>query len=312
MHNPNKKDYFLDSEIYSEIVKNEKLVILDGGSRGDLFEPFNKVAREKLLVIGFEPDPNAKTVSSENSISVNRALWNETSDIKLHLAADPSTSSVYPPAKELLEKFEDTYGYPVRKTAKEIFIPATTIDNVVEEQKLSGINLLKLDIHSAEFEALQGAEKTLRADEMLSIIVETWTSPIHQNQHLHGECEVFLNKHGFVKFGTLLEACFYRKHKNMDLVVDIPQVVGYDSIFFKNDYDFQKLSKENAVKLIALADAFGFISFAFQINDGCLANGLFSASEHKSVEGKLLAINKKPDTFSKIKNKAKSVLRRLF
>src|SRR5690242_19368768 len=108
-----------NGSLYRRLTAGEKLCILDGGARGELFDPFDKVPADLIHAIRIEPDPNAELTSSTTSIVHNKALWN-TADgvVTLHVAKEPSTSSVYPPDKALLSAFEDDYGYPPRATQK--------------------------------------------------------------------------------------------------------------------------------------------------------------------------------------------------
>lgn len=185
---------YIESDHFRRMVGGASLKVVDAGSRGGLFEPLASVSAD-VRATGFDPDPD--TVGDG---SIPRALWSETGPLEVHLAVDPSTSSVYPPDLELLAEFPHYIGLGARSTDRVIEVPATSIDDAIAEGLLGTPHLIKLDVHSAEYEVLEGADSAL--GEVLGVLVESWHVPIHAGQHLHGDLESLLNRHGLYMFDT--------------------------------------------------------------------------------------------------------------
>jgi len=156
---------------------------VDGGSRGNLFDPFDGVSSELLTVLRFEPDPSAEIIRSKGEIIFDRGLWSERAQITLNLAKNPATSSVYPPNEPLLKNFNDRIGLPPRATAKVLQITVVSVDDAVAEAHIPNVDFIKLDIHGAEYEAVLGATKSLNST-CVGLLVEAWTIEVHKGQKL--------------------------------------------------------------------------------------------------------------------------------
>ena len=80
-------------------------------------------------------------------VLVPKGVWNEDSTMKMTLYEN-----------SLLDSFvmQDR-----RENRREIELPVTTIDKIVEELKLEKVTFLKMDIEGAERNAIRGAAKTI-------------------------------------------------------------------------------------------------------------------------------------------------------
>ena len=85
-------EVFINSKEIQDIIKDEIIVLVDGGAAGKLSEPFNAIA-EYVSAVRFEPRGEDIIYKSKRDICINGGLWNE--DIKkiLYMAKEPSTSS---------------------------------------------------------------------------------------------------------------------------------------------------------------------------------------------------------------------------
>lgn len=238
--------------IIREFYGDRRFNVIDGGSRGELFEPLNAV-RDHWTAYAFDADASAPDYSGH----VRRlpyGLWSESKTVKLHLAVDPSTSSVYPPNLELFDTFYGPrLGTKVRTTAKMVDVPCISVDDAVARGLMGKPNFFKLDVHSAEYEAILGARMSL--DECLCVLVETWTHQFHVGQKCHGHVEGLLNDLGFFIYD--MTPVYVRK---TDL--DRRMLTSTDSVFFP---DRAKPGLE--LLHVALLDLFRYTSHAIHMCD---------------------------------------------
>ena len=278
---------FIDSELYVELVNGSPLTLIDGGSRGELFDPFD-VVEAPLEVVAFEPDADAPRKIPKKNVNIhyiNKALWKESGRIHVHLAVQPTTSSVYPPDLDLLGTFSDHIGAPPRTTKEIIEIESQSIDEAVSQGLCPPPNFIKLDIHSAEFEALEGATESL--EKAFGVLVESWHSPIHRGQHLTGELEWFLNERGFYLFNLMHNSPWMHFVDGKDLELDRPRLVGSESLFFREDLLVESTTREMALHAIALADLFRYNRFAVLLSRRFLQSGILDPDLQRRIEEEL-------------------------
>src|SRR5947207_3294583 len=67
----------LEAPTLGAVTRRRPLVIVDGGARGELFEPLNTLSTESRVVVRFEADANAPVVSSEGDVVQRKAIWSE-------------------------------------------------------------------------------------------------------------------------------------------------------------------------------------------------------------------------------------------
>lgn len=250
----------LNQAFFKEHLAEHPITVIDGGARGEIFRPFDEVDEEMLRVIRFEPDPDASVSKEGGQIVIPKALWCEEKEIPLHIAHSSAASSTLPFHTEL-QKYIDPYA-EVRRTRETISVPATTIDLTVAEHALPSIDLIKLDIHGAEFEVLQGAEQTL--DSTLALLIESWTIPIHKGQKTRASVELSALEKGFYVFEEFTRSAWGRKPGWFEK----KQPVSQDTLYFKDpliDHNIQ--DRTSALKLIGLADLFSHHGFAWQLTE---------------------------------------------
>ena len=155
-------------------------VLIDAGARGVVPEPWSFLKPDQFVVHGFEPDAQACEELKKGAPGHHHfhatALWNEKKSIPLHLNASRATSSVYPTNEEALRDFP-ARNTQSRKTESVVQVEADRIDSLVDEPF---IDQLKIDVHSAEFEILQGAEGLLA--KAFCVMIEAWVLEVHKGQ----------------------------------------------------------------------------------------------------------------------------------
>ena len=284
-----KKPYFFESEHYLEAIGDREIVIIDGGSRGDLFDPFNHV-QTKMHVIAFEPDPDhvKRTKQGDTKTTfINRGLWSHEDVVKLHLNVARTTSSVYPPNTELLSQFSDTVGVPPRTVEQIIEVPAISIDEAVEQGLMPTPHFIKLDIHSAEFEALQGAIGVLSG--VVGVLVESWHSPIHAGQRLHADIEAFLNKQGFNLFHFNPLASWHQHVDSRHSPRDRSRLIASESLFLR-DSPADDWDETTILFAVGCADLFRYTNHAILMTRRFKEEGLLTAESQTGIEAALTEI----------------------
>ena len=109
-------------------------------------------ASKAKKVVAIEPDPqnfrilemNVKLHKLRNVLLINKALWNKTCRMKLHLSRDPTSSSLLKTRDQNLDKYEE--------------IEAIRLDELASRLGIERIDFLKMDAEGAEIEVLKGTD----------------------------------------------------------------------------------------------------------------------------------------------------------
>ncbi|MBC7448110.1 MAG: FkbM family methyltransferase [Hymenobacteraceae bacterium] len=280
----------LTSALWLRALAGQPLVVVDGGSRGRVFAPLDRVPADRLLVARFEPEPGAAVEVRATDVTFRQGLWRDESTQTLHVAREPSTSSIYPPDERLLTQFVDRIGWPPRQTVARVEIPCTTTDAAFQAAGLPAPDFIKLDIHSAEFEALEGAAGALR-DSVVACLVEAWPAPLHRGQRTAAEVEVLLVKAGFLLFEHRERHAWRRKSA---AGYSKPQITILESLYFRDVLGTPELATWPAARLlkaVALADLYGHIDYALQLLDAGRDAATLDAPTHAAWRDFLLRAN---------------------
>lgn len=257
------------------IFGTEDFHIVDGGAAGELFEPFDTVS-DHCRVYTFEPR-GTETIEYQARVNIGAGLWKEPDRRILHVAEGPKASSIYPPNLPYLQRFPRKFGTGVRRTATMIEVPLTSIDNEVRNGIMPKPNFIKLDIHSAEYEALLGTLESL--DECLGLLVETWYAPIHAGQHLNGEVEVLLQNQGFQLYDSRQASAWpHALEDEGSLRTERRQLVGAESLFLR-----EIPPPHLCLQYLALLELFGYTTLAIRVCDQMLSGSL----KHETSVGKI-------------------------
>jgi len=145
------------------------MVFLDAGANEGIFTLFasTKVGTTGR-VVAVEPSPrelvylreNLRLNNIHNTDLVEQALAERSGTLHLRLAEGRHSG---------LNTLGD-FAYPEIKTASEIQVSATTIDEMVRSLQLTNLDVIKLDLEGAEIRALMGAPQSLQAFKPLLLI----------------------------------------------------------------------------------------------------------------------------------------------
>jgi FkbM family methyltransferase len=121
------------------------------------------------------------------------ALDAKEQNINFHEMKGSQTSSLLLPSEDVKSFYAEGY-FRIRQTYQ---LLTNTIDNFCDKEKISHIDILKLDTQGTEDRVLQGAVKMLRQQEIDLIFAEVSFSPIYENNVLFFQLCDLLYKYGY-------------------------------------------------------------------------------------------------------------------
>lgn len=150
-------------ELYQDIYELDKMdlksgdVFIDVGANIGFVSLFVAKKYPGTKVIAFEPAPdtfnalqrNIDQNDVQNVIAVNKAVNGDGRDLELLIMPGDSGASNAFGTEEVVDRFKKDMGATV------VTVPATTIDQVFEEYKITRCKVFKLDCEGAEYEVLR-------------------------------------------------------------------------------------------------------------------------------------------------------------
>ena len=184
--------------IFEKIIKKNKLIIFDIGAHdGRSILRFKKKFPD-AEIFSFEPTKNLYDkiikLSSEKIKIFNYALSNIDGEKKFchYEYLSGKTNSFYPMVKNSKYKIQRTKNKNETETIKNVNVKK--LDTFIEENKISVIDLLKIDTQGAEIEILKGAEKILNSKKVNVIELEYILGIAHETRSSLYELEEMLHK----------------------------------------------------------------------------------------------------------------------
>lgn len=142
-------------------------------------------------VYAFEPHPTIynslkKSVSSNQIVNLevlNKAVSHASGSIELHLSSTTS-NTLQQVARQ-------------NKANKTVAIDMITLDQFVNQNKITSVDLIKIDVDGIELDILKGAKQTIIAHKPIVIVETNGDAVIH----------LFLREQGYKIFDMQLEEC---------------------------------------------------------------------------------------------------------
>lgn len=153
-------------------------------------------------IYAFEPFPDSyaqlakNTAAHRNIITVNKGVADREGSSKFN-------SNSFAPTNSLLSTHKssgEVWGSGLLETATTIDIELTTIDSFVAANKISRIDVLKMDVQGAEYLVLRGAENSLQQGVIKMIYTEIITMPTYEGQLDFDEILRLMKSYGFILF----------------------------------------------------------------------------------------------------------------
>lgn len=174
--------------------KNSEIVIFDVGAYdGRSLEKYKKMF-PKSHVHSFEPTPNmfnhlTEKFGSNSTITLhNVALSSQVGEASFFINNSLLTNSLLQSAGNDYVASQQSYA-----NQQEIKVKTETVDAVIEKQKLSKIDILKIDAQGADLQVLKGASDALRSRSIKLILVEVEFLQLYKEQPLFHDLSAFLH-----------------------------------------------------------------------------------------------------------------------
>lgn len=241
----------LKFDILSLLPSKPTINVLDIGAmtfgyRSELYGPLQEAGI--CRVVGFEPIEKAceeLTQMYPNDCFLPNCAGNGKRG-RLHVTECAMTSSLYEPAQEVLEQFENLSS--LMKVAHVEEVDTVRIDDVLD--RFPGpIDLIKNDTQGAELDIFAGAVTCLQS--ALVIHCEVEFVPLYRNQPLFSDVDGFLRQQGFGfhRFNDI--SARLRSSFPYELVYQTPgtQMLWGDAVYVRSLLALQELAPEQLLKL---------------------------------------------------------------
>ncbi len=172
--------------------------VIDGGFHVGKYTQNLREYFPDATVVGFEPDPatyrKAVQVNDLRGLTlINAALGAEETTAEFFRGSFSATNSLLPRPHSSAPPF-----YPEAATLEGgLDVSVRRVDDVIRNQRLPRVDLLKLDLQGGELAALQGARKTLETGQVGVIQCEVVFVRKYQNQPMFWEICNFLSLFGY-------------------------------------------------------------------------------------------------------------------
>tara|TARA_Y100000816_G_scaffold287415_1_gene270101 strand:- start:1025 stop:1777 length:753 start_codon:yes stop_codon:yes gene_type:complete len=196
-----REKHYSNEKILSFLIKNQKPVIFDiGANIGQSIEKYRKLF-SKSIIYSFEPSPEIykilkkKFIDNEEIYIINQAIGSEESEQEFFINERSHNSGFF--------KLEDGFkpkNFPDEKMKyiNTIKIKKNTIDNFVDENSISRIDILKIDTEGFEEEVLKGARKSFSSKIINFIELELIIGNVYKNKSFSFyDLESKINSFGF-------------------------------------------------------------------------------------------------------------------
>ena len=168
----------------SQLVKEEKPTIFDvGAASGTVVEIYRNLFAQGTIH-AFEPFPDAframeARFGADRAVKLNQvAVSDMKGSVALHANWLAATNSIL----ETDPRGDGLWGDGYLATQHILEVPTVTIDGYCEENKIERIDILKLDIQGAEYQALRGASSMLGEGRVGIVYMEVILAPSYVGQ----------------------------------------------------------------------------------------------------------------------------------
>ncbi|MGF1536861.1 MAG: FkbM family methyltransferase [Elainellaceae cyanobacterium] len=244
------------------------------GDRDDL-GPAWQVFAPRLTIYGFDADADACDAANRD-LAARRVSWREVhiplalsdavGESTLYVTRHPMCSSLFPPDEDFLGRFTGLQELAGLDFTVEI--ETTTLDAFCQQEQISGIDFLQMDVQGAELKVLSGAEALLPG--VLGLQTEISFSPLYQRQPLFADVDAYLRQRQFEFFNFEFRGSpGVRRQSPVQSKVRGGQLLWADAIYFRGlpapDIDPSAANLDRLFKLACIVDALDFSDYALDL-----------------------------------------------
>jgi FkbM family methyltransferase len=255
---------------FSDFHKEFPLVLIDVGASGGL-EPNWKSALKYLQIIGFEPDKRAYVdliKNLNNNRYFNIALGSQKESVPFYLTRKQTTSSIYKPNKQILQKFPDCERFDI---VDQIKLETNTLDAICNENSIEYADFIKIDTQGTELSIMEGG-KSIISKQIFGLEIEVEFTELYKGQPLFSDVDRFMRKLGFDLFD--IQRCYWKRESSNINYGKKGQLVFGNALYLKrteyliniinniNDVNLRKSKLLNAISICLL---YGYVDYAFEI-----------------------------------------------
>jgi len=228
---------FID-KIFDKYYKMSPLTLVDAGASGGLKRNW-RAAEKYLQVIAFEPDKNALRALTDSGeqrrLYFDSALYSTKTSADLYITRGQVASSLLKPNREFLDKFPEADRFDIIDTVR---VDTDTLDNQLAENKVGGVDFIKIDTQGSELSILEGATETL-SKSVFGIEVEVSFEERYKNQPLFSDIDNFLRPFGFQLFD--LNLLNWKRSAGRQYGGRKGQLIMADALYFKDSEHFSTI-----------------------------------------------------------------------
>ena len=227
-----------------------------------------------LIIYAFDADADACDIANADLASrqvnwtekhIPLALSDTVGEATLYVTKHPMCSSLYPPNEAYLSRFNELIEYMGLDFI--IDIETTTIDDFCQEEGITEIDFLKVDVQGADLKVIQGGKKILGSS-ILAIQTEVEFCELYQNQPLFSDIDSFLREQEFTLFSLPVA---FRHHQVSPIVSEINpgQLLWGDALYIRDLLE-ERVRKDlkhpdKILKLACIADILNFPDYALEL-----------------------------------------------
>lgn len=217
------------------IMASSPLIVCDIGANGGLEERWKRLKRYCFFIL-FEPRDD--DVHKPGQAVFKTALWSSKRVLPFYSTAFPQASSLFLPNAAIVNRHNNAANMEIIST-QEFAVDA--MDDVIGNAYRP--DFIKTDTEGADLEILKGAERLI-TDRCLGLQVEVQFEQMRIDSPLFGECDVFIQKHGYVLWNLYLMR--FVSASNRIGATTNHQVTVADAVYFLSLEEFQKrLAREH-------------------------------------------------------------------
>ena len=231
-----------------------------------------------LTIYGFDADADACDLANAD-LQTRQVDWTEhhiplalagtVGTATLYVTGHPSCSSLYPPNEPYISRF---LGFQESMTLNfTVEVETTTIDTFWQQQGLTEIDFLQVDVQGADLDVLKGATQRLQ-ETILGVQVEVEFAALYRNQPLFTDIDLFLREHHFTLFDLITTNPWCRCPRALlplQSAHRTGQLTWADACYFRDPIATPASpvvqSPDRILKLACIADILNFPDYALEL-----------------------------------------------